>query len=88
VDTGRILVTVSHGVEAEGMINGDGDLVVPASHLEQLELVPGQRVTVTIMVARRPRMDMYGFLADKIPDVPLEEFEEASRAAWEKSASA
>jgi hypothetical protein len=31
---------------------------------------------------RRKSRDMYGVLADKIPDVPYEEFEEASREAW------
>jgi hypothetical protein len=63
----------------EGVVRDDGSLVVPSSEIRSLGLAPGDEVAVRILV---PRRDMYGALADKIPDISLEEFEESSRDAW------
>ena len=58
----------------------DDGVMVPLSELG--ELVPGQRVHVAVTVTKMQRRNMRGILADKIPDISLEEFEESSRAAW------
>jgi len=73
-------VAVEGRIVYAGVVREDGSLVVPASEIRSLGLVPGDEVRLRIVV---PRRDMYGALADKIPDVSLEEFEESSGDAWE-----
>ncbi len=73
-------VDAAKRAEIDAVISDEG-LVVPLSELEALELVPGQRVHVTV-TARKHRKNMRGVLAGKVSDVSLEEFDESSREAW------
>jgi hypothetical protein len=67
--------------EVEGVVADNGDLVVPSSELEQMNLVPGQRVPVKMPQTRKKRRDLYGALAGKVTPITREEIKESSREA-------
>lgn len=66
--------------DVEAVVTPEGSVVVPAEVVRELSLVPGQRVNVVVTAAPR-RRNMYGVLADKVPDVSPEEIDER-RQAW------
>jgi hypothetical protein len=65
--------------EHETIVTEDG-VVVPLSELGNL--VPGQRVRISVVPEEKRRRNGYGVLEGKVRDVSFEEFEESSREAW------
>ena len=64
----------------DAVVDGDGNLVVPASQLPE-PLAPGVHVRLRVVSdARGPRRSLYGALPD-LPDLTWEDFERASRLA-------
>lgn len=63
------------------VVTPGGGLVVPPEIVQQLSLVPGQRVHLTISPAR-PRRNMYGLLADRLPDVSADDIADERREVW------
>jgi bifunctional DNA-binding transcriptional regulator/antitoxin component of YhaV-PrlF toxin-antitoxin module len=71
---------VSRG-DVETVVTPEGSVVVPAEVVRKLSLVPGQRVHVVVAADPRCR-NMYGALADKLPDGSPEEIADGRRQAW------
>lgn len=67
--------------DVEAVVTPEGSVVVPAEVVRGLALVPGQRVSVVVTAAPR-RRNMYGVLADKVPDVSPEEIADGRHQAW------
>lgn len=67
--------------DVEAVVTPEGSVVVPAEVVRELSLVPGQRVNVVVTPTPR-RRNMYGALADKVPDVSPEEIADERRQAW------
>lgn len=67
--------------DVEAVVTPEGSVVVPAEVVRGLALVPGQRVNVVVTAAPR-RRNMYGVLADKVPDVSPEEIADERRQTW------
>ncbi|HEY3259703.1 MAG TPA: hypothetical protein VGJ95_05450 [Pseudonocardiaceae bacterium] len=65
--------------EHETVVTEDG-VVVPLSELRNL--VPGQRVRVSVVSEKKGRRNGYGALAGKVRDVSFEDFEESSPEVW------
>lgn len=62
-------------------VTPNGDLVVPSAAVRSLSLVPGQHVQVTVDVPIR-RMNMYGALAGRLPDVSPDEIARVRGEIW------
>lgn len=62
-------MNVTSKEELSGVVAENGDLVVPSSELEELHLIPGQRVPVPMppSLARKKREDPYGVMAGATP---------------------
>lgn len=69
------------GADVDTVVTPGGDLVVPPEVVQQLSLVPGQRVHLTISPLRR-RRNMYGALADRLPDVSANDIADERREMW------
>lgn len=67
--------------EVDAVVSSAGDLVIPRDAVRQLALVPGQHVTVSVQT-RRPRRNMYGALAGRLPDVDPDDLARVRREAW------
>lgn len=67
--------------DVEAVVSAEGNVVVPAETVRDLSLVPGQRVNVVVTAAPR-RRNMYGELADRVPDVSPEEITNERREVW------
>jgi antitoxin component of MazEF toxin-antitoxin module len=67
--------------DVDAVVSPDGDLVLPPEVVEQLALVPGQRVHLRISPAR-PRRNMYGALADRLPTITAADIADERREVW------
>lgn len=74
-------MTAESSADVDTVVTPGGDLVVPSEVVERLSLVPGQRVHLTISPVRR-RRNMYGVLADRLPDVSADDIADERREAW------
>jgi bifunctional DNA-binding transcriptional regulator/antitoxin component of YhaV-PrlF toxin-antitoxin module len=67
--------------DIDTVVTAAGDLVVPSEVVQQLSLVPGQRVRVTISAVGH-RRNMYGALSGQLPDVGADEIATERREVW------
>lgn len=67
--------------EAEGTVAANGDVVVPSSAVAPLKLKPGQHVRVQVMPSK-PRRNMRGLLAGKLPELTEEDFRSVRDEMW------
>lgn len=74
-------MTAESSADVDTVVTPGGGLVVPPEVVEQLSLVPGQRVHLTISPVRR-RRNMYGVLAERLPDVSADKIADERREAW------
>lgn len=74
-------MTAGHQADVDTVVTPGGDVVVPPEVVQQLSLVPGQRVHLTISPVHR-RRNMYGVLADQLPDVSADDIADERREAW------
>jgi hypothetical protein len=62
-------------------VAANGDLIVSSAAVRNLSLVPGQHVHVIIDAPIR-RVNMYGALAGRLPDIAPEEFARVRGEIW------
>ena len=67
--------------EVDTVVTVAGNLIVPSEVVQQLALVPGQRVHVTISAAGY-RRNRYGVLAGRPPEVSADEIADERREVW------
>lgn len=73
------MTVMSKDQQYETVVTDDG-VVVPLSDLG--DLVPGQRVRVSVAPAKKNRRDLYGVMAGTGTSPTREEIKEVSREAW------
>jgi antitoxin component of MazEF toxin-antitoxin module len=67
--------------DVDAVVSPDGDLVLPPEVVQQLALVPGQRVHLSISPTRA-RRNMYGSLADRLPAITAADIADERREVW------
>lgn len=67
--------------EADGTVAANGDVIVPSAALAPLKLKPGQHVRVQV-IPTKPRRNMRGVLAGKLPELTEEDFRTVRDELW------
>lgn len=73
-----VRVAAEKRIEVEVVVTDAGRLVMSPAEVEQLELVPGQRVRISVPDHRRSalaRRDLYGILAGRVRPLTYEDFD-------------
>jgi hypothetical protein len=63
------------------VVSESGDLVIPSESVRRPALAPGQHAHVSVH-ARPVRRNMYGALADRLPDVAPNDISRVRHEVW------